>query len=229
MMNRDFIEDILGGIFGIIAVLAAVVEVAINGISAPTVVAGIKDVFSALVIVVLFFSVVKNKIPSRDFRKSFDDAMKSVSNKYKPLIKKETITEKDETANSQKMIAKRNKLNKVICYGMASNINVLFGVSCNDYPRFMEIQNQETTVVKFLIRKKFFDYSDFNEQTLTDVGNKIKENLELRFRDYEFYFDENKKEIFVNINRLMKSNKDAIMLSELIDSATMLYIAESKK
>lgn len=228
-MDRDFIEDILGGVFGVIAVLAALMEIFVNGISTPTIVAGVKDVFGTLVIVVLFFSVIKNKIPSRDFKKAFDNAMNSVSDKYKPLIKKEIVIEKDETEETQNLTAKRNKLEKVICYKMASDINVLFGVSCNDYPRFMEIHNQETTVVKFLIRKKFFDYSDFNEQTLTVVGNKIKENLELRFRDYEFYFDESKKEILVNINRIMKSNKDAIALSELTDSAIMLYIAECKK
>ena len=45
----------------------------------------------------------------------------------------------------------------------------------------------------------------------------------------EFYFDESKKEILVNTNRIMKSNKDAIALSELADSAIMLYIAECKK
>ncbi len=228
-MNKDFIEDILGGVFGVIAVLAAIVEIFVNGISTPTVVAGVKDVFGTLVIVVLFFSVIKNKIPSKDFKKSFDNAMKGVCDKYKPLIKKETVIEKSGEPESHNLTAKRNKLEKVICYGMASNINVLFGVSCNDYPRFMEIHNQETTIVKFLIRKKFFDYSDYTEQTLTDVGNKIKENLELRFSDYEFYFDESKKEILVNLNRIMKSNKDAIVLSELTDSAIMLYIAESKK
>jgi SpoVK/Ycf46/Vps4 family AAA+-type ATPase len=131
--------------------------------------------------------------------------------------------------NEAALLSVKKKLDAVICYDMASNLNVIFGASCNDYPRFLEIHNNVTTTVKFLIRKKFFDSSEFTESTLVDVANKIKTNLSIKFADYSFSVDEKMTEINVNTGRLMSSKKDALELANLIDNAVMLYIAESKK
>ena len=227
MDRNDFIEKIIGGIFAIIAVVAAIAEVCINGISASTLAAGIKDVFGTLAVVILFFAVVKDKIPSRNFKKAFDNEMSSVCEKYKPLIRKEVISlSGDDTATKQNKAA---KLERTICYQMADDINVIFGKICNNYPRFLEIENRETTIIKLLIRKSFFNYENFNDTTLVEIANKIKENLELKFREYSFTVDEKKKEILINTNSVMKSNKDAQELADFVDNVVMLYIAESKK
>lgn len=227
MDRNDFIEKIIGGVFAVIAVIAAVAEMLIGGVSSATVVACVKDVFGTLAVVILFLAVIKDKIPSRDFRKAFDNAMSEVCQKYSPLIRKEVMkTDKAETSSQQNKAA---KLEKTICYQMADNINVIFGVNCNNYPRFLEIENRETTMVKLLIRKSFFNCENFSDSMLQEITKKIKENLELKFRDYSFTADEKKNEIYINTNRLMSSNKDAKLLSDFIDNAVMLYIAESKK
>ena len=227
-MNRDdFIDKILGGIFAVVAIVAAIIELVLGDISTASVAACIKDVFSTLAVVVLFFAVIKDKIPAKNFRTAFDNAMLDVSAKYSPLIRKEVIS--DSTEETAASLAKKKKLDAVICYDMASNLNVIFGASCNDYPRFLEIHNNVTTTVKFLIIKKFFDSSEFTESTLVDVANKIKTNLSIKFADYSFSVDEKKTEINVNTGRLMSSKKDALELANLIDNAVMLYIAESKK
>ena len=49
-----------------------------------------------------------------------------------------TSNSNEETVAS---LAKKKKLDAVICYDMASNLNIIFGASCNDYTRFLEIQN----------------------------------------------------------------------------------------
>lgn len=72
MDRNDFIEKILGGIFAIIAVGAAVAELFVNGVSTATIVACIKDVFGTLAVVVLFFAVMKNILP----RWKFDDKLR---------------------------------------------------------------------------------------------------------------------------------------------------------
>lgn len=227
MDRNDFIEKIIGGIFAVIAVMAAIAEMFINGVSASTVTAGIKDVFGTLAVVVLFLAVVKDKIPSRDFREAFDNAMSGVCEKYKPLIRKETINSNGtDTATKQNKV---EKLERTICYQMADNINVIFGKTCNNYPRFLEIENKETTIIKLLIRKSFFNCENYTDTLLVEISNKIKENLELKFRDYSFAIDEKKNEIYINTNRLMSSNKDAQLLADFIDNVVMLYIAESKK
>ena len=227
-MNRDdFIDKILGGVFAVVAIGAAIVELALGEISAASVAACFKDIFSTLAVVVLFFAVIKDKIPARNFRQAFEREMVEISAKYSPLIREEVVS--DATEETASYIAKKKKLDSVICYDMASNLNVIFGSSCNDYPRFLEIHNNENTTVKFLIRKKFFDSPDFTESTLIEVANKIKTNLCTKFNEYSFSVDEKKNEVNVNTNRLMTSKKDAMEIASLIDNAIMLYIAESKK
>ena len=227
MDRNDFIEKIIGGAFAVIAVIAAVAEVFINGVSTATVIAGIKDVFGTLSVVILFFAVVKDRIPSRNFRKAFDNAMISVCEKYKPLIRKEELKSNVLDTDSKKN--KAAKLEKNICYTMADNINVIFGINCNNYQRFMEIENKETTVIKLLVRKTFFNYEGYTEETLKTVSTNIRDNLEVKFRDYSFAIDEKKNDIYINTNRLMTSNSDACSLADFIDNVVMLYIAESKK
>ena len=229
-MNRDdFIDKIIGGVFALVAVIAAILELVLGGISVTSVAACIKDIFGTLAVVVLFFAVIRDKIPSKDFRKAFDSAMIDISKKYTPLIRKEEMTVTDDENVSATVSAKKKKLDSVICYDMAANLNALFGASCNDYPRFLEIHSNITTVVKLLIRKKFFDYADFGETSLTDIANKIKDNLAIKFSEYSFSVDEKKHEIFINTNRQMKTNKDALELAHFVDNVVMLYIAESKK
>ena len=228
-MNRDdFIDKILGGIFAVVAIVAAIIELVIGDISTATVAACIKDVFSTLAVVVLFFAVIKDKMPARNFRQAFEREMVEISAKYAPLIRKEEAPEAQDV-ESASYIARKKKLDSVICYDMASNLNVIFGAPCNDYPRFLEIHSRETTVVKFLIRKKFFDSPEFTETTLIQVANNIYINLFPKFNKYNFTVDEKKNEIKVDTRRLMASKKDAIELANLIDNAVMLYIAESKK
>ena len=229
-MNRDdFIDKIIGGVFALIAVGAAILELVLGGISASSIAACIKDIFGTLAVVVLFFAVIRDKIPSKNFRKAFDSAMIEISKKYSPLIRKEEISVTDDEDATATKLAKKKKLDTVICYDMAANLNALFGASCNDYPRFLEIHNNDITVVKLLVRKKFFDYADFGETSLTDIANKIKDNLAIKFGEYSFSVDEKRHEICINTNRQMKTNKDALELAHLVDNVVMLYIAESKK
>ena len=63
MENLDFKEKIWGGIFGVIAIIAAVAELLINGVNAGSVAAAIKDVFGTLVVILVFVAVIKERFP----------------------------------------------------------------------------------------------------------------------------------------------------------------------
>jgi hypothetical protein len=229
MERNDFIENFIGGACAVVAVGAAVAEMFVNGISSETLTACVKDVFGSLAIVVLFFALVKDKIPARNFREAFYNAMNPICKKYNPLIRKEEVSENAKNADTKVAYAKKDKLNKAICYEMASDLNVIFNTQGKEYRRFLEIENTDTTIVKLLVRKTFFDCPNFSEATLYEVGNKIKSNLTVNFPNYQVKFDDKKNELLINTNRVMKTKKDAFELSNLIDSAVILYIAESKK
>lgn len=59
MNKEDFQEKFWGGIFGIIAIAAAIGEVFANGISLPTILGGVKDISGTLVVVVLLVAFIK--------------------------------------------------------------------------------------------------------------------------------------------------------------------------
>ncbi|KAF5037323.1 hypothetical protein DSECCO2_565810 [anaerobic digester metagenome] len=59
MNQEDFQEKFWGGIFGVISITAAIGEVVINGISLPSILGAVKDVFGTLVVVVLLVAFIK--------------------------------------------------------------------------------------------------------------------------------------------------------------------------
>lgn len=230
MRRTDFIENILGGVFAVIAVCAAVLEMVVNGVSTETVIACIKDVFGTLVVVVLFLAIIKDKIPSRDFKKAFDRAMEDVCEKYSPLVRKEVFTLPSDGVETKQQLAKAAKLNSVLCYEMADNINVLFKEPCNNYKRFLEISTKNNeTIVTLLIRKTFFNHANFSENTLLTVENKIHTNLSARYGSYKCQNNPSASTVTINFGRQLINKHDAAELAELVDHAIMLYIAESKK
>jgi len=227
MDRNDFIENILGGIFAVIAVAAAVAELFIGGVTAASAAACVKDIFGTLTVVVLFFAMVRDKLPRADFRQRFDAEMDAACEKYGALVRKETLNSAAEQ-DTKYAAAKRNKLASTICYVMADNINVMFGTPCNNYQRFLEVQNGDAAAAKFLLRKTFFNSPDFNENTLKSIGAKLYINLSAKYGG-DWHHDEKKNEITVSFGRALKSSRDARMLAEICDHAVMLYVAESKK
>lgn len=60
MDNMDRDEKVWGGIFGIIAIVAAIAEIFINGVDAASILGAIKDVSGTLVVVVLLIAFIKS-------------------------------------------------------------------------------------------------------------------------------------------------------------------------
>lgn len=78
MDKFDFEEKVFGGIFGVVAIIAAISEMFVNGISAASILGMIKDVFGTLIVVVLLITVVKNLLPKKhkqSFEKRLTDAL----------------------------------------------------------------------------------------------------------------------------------------------------------
>ena len=63
MENLDFKEKLWGGIFGAVAILAAITELFCGGINAASIAATIKDIFGTLVVIIVFIAVIKEKLP----------------------------------------------------------------------------------------------------------------------------------------------------------------------
>lgn len=89
MDKVEFQEKFWGGIFGIIAIVAAIAEAISNGISAATVFAAIKDVSGTLIVVVLLITFIK-QLPRKpkNLLARLEDEVEEWGKKNSPLIYK---------------------------------------------------------------------------------------------------------------------------------------------
>lgn len=74
-MKKIGIETLWGGMFGIIAIVAALVEMASNGFMSGSVAAAIKDIAGTMVVVMVLLFAVRNLIPGKE-KLSFEDRLK---------------------------------------------------------------------------------------------------------------------------------------------------------
>ena len=81
MDKLELQEKIWGGIFGVIAILAAIAELIAGGISAASVFGTIKDISGTLVVVVVMVAVAKLIAPKKQ-AKSFEERMDDALNEW---------------------------------------------------------------------------------------------------------------------------------------------------
>lgn len=226
MDKLDFQEKVWGGIFAIIAVAAAIVEMFIGGADAAAIVGAVKDVFGTLVVIVLFVTVIKSltvKKP-KNFREALNVAMEQVEENYYPLIRKAVERETDSEAKTQ-------KLNAVIRYEIASKTDVLFNKSQKEYPRFFDINAEHPSNITFFVTKTFFGETPECPYDAEKIAMKISASLATRFPEYKFNrIDVNgNRGIVVEFGKELSTYDDAETLSKLIDITTLLFVAENKK
>lgn len=222
MDKMDLQEKIWGGIFGIVAIVAAVVEMFVNGISAATVVGAVKDIFGTLIVIVLFVAVIKllSVKKPKNFREALEAAMEKVKVNYQPFIRKAV---KKENASE----AKSKKLDEVIRYEIAAKIDVLLGKSCNDYLRFFDINAAQPSSITFFVREKFFGNSAENPYDAERISTEISASLAGRFPEYKVTASADG--ITVDFGAVLSTYADAERLAALIDTTILLFIAENRK
>ena len=226
MDKLDFQEKVWGGIFAIVAVAAAIVEMFISGADAAAIVGAVKDIFGTLVVIVLFVTVIKSltvKKP-KNFREALNAAMEQVEKNYYPLVKK--AEEKDTDKEN-----KKDKLKKVIRYEILSNVDCLFGAGKGSYLRYFDIDADAPSSITFFVREKFFGSSSEIPFDPIAIAKDISNSLAVRFPDFEVTYkpDKDGGEINVDFRTVLSTYEDSEFLSKLIDITTLLFVARNKK
>ena len=112
MEKLDFKEKFWGGVFGVIAILAAIAELLIGGVNAGSIAAAVKDVFGTLVVIIVFIAVIKERLP-----------------KEKLLHEKLRLAIEEWQADNANMIVRKPKNDKEIdgveTYSLDMKTNVL--------------------------------------------------------------------------------------------------------
>lgn len=221
MDRNDFIEKIVGGILGAIAIVAAIGEMILDGFTAESIVAAIKDISGTLIVVVLLVAFVKS-LPKKpkNFREQFEADMNEIEQVYAPLIVK--YVPKDTAKESAKA-----KNEKIIRYDILSSVDALFGKEQSDHLRLFELNAEKPEKMCFYVREKFFG-KPFDAK---EIAENLSGRLQAKFPIYSVTHnaDSSGETITVNFNKAMETEQDAAELVNLINAAILLFVARNKK
>ena len=226
------VETLWGGIFGLIAVLAILVELFLGGLSAETITSAVKDIAGTVVSVMVFAIAIKQIIKQIQESKTFEDRLK------KALITWQT----DHSA----MIVRKEKYDHehentpatCFSFGLKTNLKDFYEnretQKTGWFVRMPLLTEENYThgniVLKFHLNKgTFFEGMDMTEKELTD-GFKELNNLFTRFINACFgKFSEAKigdsvQDIVVIIKKPIETTDDINDLISVIDSMYNAYL-----
>ena len=108
-------ETLFGGVFGVIAIVAIIVEMVLAGISAESVTAAIKDIAGTVVSVMVFVIAIKHIFKQFKESESFEDNLKNALNSWHEdhanmIVRKEKydVEHKDQPASCYSFGLKTN-------------------------------------------------------------------------------------------------------------------------
>lgn len=208
LIDKIGYETFWGGIFGIVAIIAAIVSTVLGGLDGSTIWGCVKDVAGTIVAVMVLWVAVKQIIPTKitDINKIFKIELEKIVDKYKPLIKQNT-----------------DKANK---YDIAYNVEALFGNEPKSPTKIFEYD--ENKKLKFFVTKTFFmgkSPEDFKEMQKAIIGQIL-----LKFDDKKKYeITVNGDTISINFNEPLNTPEDVRYAVGLIDKFLFYAIALNKK
>jgi len=192
MDKLDVQEKIWGGIFGVVAVLAAIAEMLTNGISASSVFGMIKDVAGTLVVVVVMVAVARLLVPkkaSRSFEDRFQKALEDWKNANSNMIVKTDVMDGK---------SKNEVLSRFYGLGMKTDMNDFYNeVSMTTQAGWFvrlpvikrENYNRENIEINFHLNKETFFGRGLNmsgdelNRKFNELSNKFSEYINRRFLD----------------------------------------------
>lgn len=208
--DDDSLEKVVGGIFGVIAIIAAIVEMFLAGASIESIVAGIKDVSGTLIVVVLLIAFIKDKKPKhyKDFNKAFDAEMTKLCEKYNPVILK------DEKMENR--------------YNIASRLSSIYDGKTGVYRTFFDYTE---TTMNFSVKKEIFmgrsteSFEERQKAIISQITSNIKDNFRDVITDCKSEKDGFKLEMIKN-NTIPEQVE---MMTSILERVLVLYFAESNR
>ena len=228
MEQLDFKEKIWGGIFGVIAILAALGEMFVNGVSASSVLGAIKDISGTLVVVVLLVAVVRSLFPKKN-KKVFSERLESAIDEWRE--------------NNKNLIAKDDKSDgSAEQYGlsMKTDMNAFYGDSGSEkLGVFLRMPMLTSNVwekgginIEFwLNRGTFFqgrtDLTDEQKNSqLNSLRDKFEKYIALKYSDFCTTSSTGSK-IYAKIEQPIQRDEEIKKLIKLINSMYQAYLVSA--
>ena len=210
--DDDSIEKVVGGIFGLIAIIAIIYEMYIGGFDKSAITGGIKDIAGTLITIVMLFVAINALKPKKkkqeDFDSVMDEEMKQIINKYNPIIcfwGKETYKGKEM---SRYNIA--NKLDAISTNDPGGN-NKIFRIA------------KDVNEIEFSVSETVFP------TRREAVASRISSKLALAHSEFISDVKTNQTGFVLTFKEPLATGDNAKSVAEIIDHALLLYVAEFKK
>lgn len=210
--DDDSIEKVVGGIFGVIAVIAIIYEMYLGGFDKSAITGGIKDLAGTLITIVMLFVAIKALKPKKKNQEDFESVLKEemdvILNKYSPIISfwgKETIESREMDR-----------------YNIANKLDALSTNEPGGNNKFFRIAKN--------IKEIEFSVSETVFPTRREaVASRISSKLALTYNDFIGDIKTNKVGFVLVFKEPLTTGEDARTVTEIIDHALLLYVAEFKK
>ncbi|MDP3305789.1 MAG: hypothetical protein Q8S15_06945 [Erysipelotrichaceae bacterium] len=235
MEKLDLKEKLWGGIFGVVAILAAFFEMYSSGVSTTSIAGAVKDIAGTMVVVVLLITVMRQYLPKKpsNLTEAFHEAMKPVISRYSPLIKKDENGDNgknigiEDGSNSIENLIKKSDVKSGVRYNLASNLSAIHDKNSGKYHTFFDFDLKSE--IKFIVSKTVFMGRSEEEFVLQGkIISDIRGSIEGKFEIVSMC-SSTKDGFKVTLSREMVSNDDVIQVVDVIDRVMLLYIAEYKK
>ncbi len=224
MEKNDFIEKVIGGVLGAIAIIATVIELVLTGYSPEGVAGMVKDIASTFIVVILLVAFANEHKKTKDLRGSIESEMTKLENGYFPLIREVKALETSPEA-------KKNKLEKVIRYEIATDTNVLFGKKSGLYSPFYDIELNSPNKIEFYVRQKFFGSKEDDIFDAEKISEKIFMYMKKQHKELNMSFlsDKSGGKIIIAFEQPLKYKKDIDVLVKIVDDMIFSYTLVKKQ
>lgn len=210
--DDDSIEKVVGGIFGVIAVIAIIYEMYLGGFDKSATTGGIKDLAGTLITIVMLFVAIKALKPKKKKQEDFESVMKeemdAILNKYSPIISfwgKETIESREMDR-----------------YNISNKLDALSTNEPGGNNKFFRIA-KDIKEIEFSVSETVFP------TRREAVASRISSKLALTYNDFVGDIKINKVGFVLVFKEPLTTGEDARIVAEIIDHALLLYVAEFKK
>lgn len=224
MERNDFIEKILGGVFALISIGAAVAEMLLNGFSTESIVGGIKDIFGTLVVVVLFLAIAKDIVPKIKFEDKLKNALEVWQSQNANMIIRDPATDV-EHKGAEPTCFSFNLKTEVVDFYNDTTVTKNKGLFLRMPLLQRDNYSKEGVELKFYLNKgTFFSNLPKGEDTAERYAELIKLFSGLINNKHKGFASASGKgqEIIVKLNKPVTTNSD---IKELIAVINTMYTA----
>ena len=221
-----------GGIFGLIAIVAILVEMILGGISPETIVAAVKDIAGTVVSVMVFVIAIKHILKqfkeSKNFEESLVSALENWKNDHSNMIVRKDIYDIEHEGTPASCYS----------FGLKTNISDFYNSKATNktgcFVRMPLLKREnyinEKFVLKFYLNKgTFFEGVKMSDEELSESFGKLNSlfcgfiNTNPNFTGFASASEKNPKEILVTVQPIGDNDGIEKFIS-VIDSMYNAYL-----